>query len=930
MQITRMRTNRMKNPLGFQMDEIRVSYVVEDCTGGVQAAAQILVAADESFTEIVYDSQVQKEIDSISTLLPFSPKPRTRYYWKVRVWADDGDSAESPAAWFETAKSATEGWQGYFITQTFSQAEHPLFQKEFMIEKAVRQARFYGVGLGVYELYLNGEKVGDEFFLPGTHSYDNWIQYQTFILEVKAGMNRLTVMTGDGWYKGPFGLKPKRPRHGEEHALIGEIHLLYEDGTTAVIGTDESWTARKSKVVFDSIYDGEVYDETVSQEEVFPVQQAKLDTSRLQPRLSPKIVIHERLKPVSVIHTPAGETVLDMGQNMVGFIELFVDQPKGQKLRLLFGEILQQGNFYQENLRKAHCEYTYISDGTPQTARAHFSFYGFRYVKLEGFTEPINPEAFTGCVIHSQMEETGHLETSDPQINRLLANVRWGQKGNFLDTPTDCPQRDERLGWTGDAQIFADTACYNMDTYAFYIKYMKDLAYEQKQCGGSVPYVVPMSRYELNGASAWGDAATIIPWTVYLHSGDQTILKKQYPSMKAWVEYIKRADDASGSKRLWQSGRHFGDWLALDGKVEGGVYGSTDKFFIASAYYYYSTLLTAKSAAVLGYEAEAKQFHELAAEIKQAFLAEYFTKTGRLSVDTQTAYALVIYLDLIPVGMETRLAKDFKEKMKENGFRLNTGFVGTPYLCPALSKCGRHELACDLLMNEDYPGWLYEVKMGATTIWERWNSVLPDGSISGTGMNSLNHYAYGSIAGWMYRYLLGLQPQEEAPGFRKAWIAPKPTDRLGWLKGSLKTPAGTYRVSWSLPENPGGKLTVSMTIPFGAEAVVTLPRAAKSKDLSVAGEAVGEDLKITLKAGTYTYAYTPSRPYKKSYGMDSNLNELMALPMTRDIILRHFPLAAKGIPFQGEGTIVDEIATSPFGEVSDEALAAMRRELEEL
>ena len=933
MRITRLRTNHLINPLGFQMDQAILSYVVEGSKGKRQEAAQVTVAKDPDFANILYDSGPEASIDGICFPLPLSLQACTRYFWKVKVRSDAGEEAESETAWFETAKAMGAEWTGHFITQTFSQKERPVFQKEFTVTRPVRQARLYGVGLGVYELYINGIIAGDEALLPGIHAYDSWLQYQTFELELKEGVNLIEAALGDGWYKGPYGLKEKLPRHGSEHAFIAEIQIQYMDGTKEVLGTDESWSVKKGKVIFDSIYDGEIFDERVDSRERFPVKRADLDTRRLAPRLSPKISIHERIKPVAVLKTPAWETVLDMGQNMVGWLEFRVHQPRDSVVRLAFGEILQEGDFYRDNLRTAKCEYTYISDGMPQVARAHFTFYGFRYVKLEGWKGEINPEDFTGCVVHSQMEETGTITTSNELVNRLFSNVRWGQKGNFLDTPTDCPQRDERMGWTGDAQIFADTASYNMDTYAFYVKFMKDLAYEQEKCGGSVPYVVPMSRYELNGASVWGDAATVIPWTTYLHFGDQTILEKQYPSMKAWVDYIKQADERTGGRRLWKSGRHFGDWLALDGKVDGGVYGSTDKYFVATAYYYYSALLTAKTAGVLQKKEEQLVYQKLADEVKAAFLDEYLTKTGRLSVDTQTGYALAFYMDLIPAGVKERVSFDFKEKLKENAFRLNTGFVGTPYLCPALTENGFNELAYDLLINEEYPGWLYAVKLGATTIWERWNSVYADGSISTTGMNSLNHYAYGSIAGWMYRYMIGIQPLEEAPGFKKAQIAPKPSYHLKQAEGEVKTSAGTYRVGWKLPE--AARLEIKIEIPFDTTAKVVLPRAAGAVIETDAAEDIcwrgqGADAYAELSAGRYCFTYRPAVAYQRRFGMDSNFKELMGMKKTRDIIIKYFPNAAGGIPFQGEGMVLEEIAKSPFGEVSDEDLQKMKEELENL
>ena len=939
MKITRMRTNRMENPLGFYMESARISYVAEESRGSRQTAARVVAAKEETFAELIFDSGKREDIDSICYELPFRPEPRTRYYWKVTVWDDAGDVCESEPAWFETAKGDGEAWEGVFITQTFSQQEHPVFRKKIRVEKPLKTARLYALGLGVYELYLDGGKLGEEVLLPGLHAYDSWLQYQTYELTMTEGTHTLEAMLGEGWYKGPYGLKAKLPRHGEEYAFIGELHLFFEDGEERVIGTDKSWAVRKGKVLFDSIYDGEIYDERGQGETDYPVKQADLSTSRLTPRLSPPIRIVQRLGPAALLHTPAGENVLDMGQNMVGWMEFAVNQPAGIAVRLQFGEILQNGNFYRDNMRTAKCEYTYISDGKPGTARSHFTFYGFRYVKIEGFLGTVNPEDFTGCVISSEMEETGSLQTSSPMVNQLISNIKWGQRGNFLDVPTDCPQRDERMGWTGDAQIFADTASFNCDTYAFYLKFLKDLALEQEKCGGSVPYVVPMSRYELNGACAWGDAAAIIPWVVYVHFGDPYVLKAQYPSMKAWVEYIRGEEERSGGGRLWRTGRHFGDWLALDGKVDGGVYGSTDPYFLATAYYYYSARLTAKAAGVLAKKEEQERYDTLADEIRQAFYREYYTPSGRLAVDTQTAYAVVTAFGLVPEDFREQVKKAFFDKMKESAFRLNTGFVGTPYLCPALSDHGFTEKAYGLLLNEEYPGWLYEVKMGATTVWERWNSVLPDGSVSGTGMNSLNHYAYGSIASFLYRYAAGINPREDAPGFRKAILSPRPDYRLRYVKGELLTPAGTYRSGWELEED--GTLRLRFTVPFGASAKLVLPGGAgaliRQEKEGAAGEEwkpafqiQGEDVQTQVQAGSYLFTYRPCRPYRRRFGMDSNLNELMSIPETREIIVRHFPKAVSGIPFQGEGTIVEEIARSPFAEVSDEELSAMKEELEQL
>lgn len=930
MKITRLRTNRLDKPLGFRMDQAKISYVVEDTKAKKQKAARVIVSTDEKFHDIIYDSLMREDIDSIGYLLPIELKECTRYYWKVKVLADNGETAESEVTWFETARSLERPWKGQFITQTFDQSIHPVFYKNININKKVKKARAYALGLGIYELYINNKKVGDEYLLPGIHAYDSWLQYQTFELDLMPGDNLFEAKLGAGWYKSRYGLKSTSAKLDNEYGFIAEIQIEYEDGSKELIPTNLDWQVRKGKVVFDCIYDGEIYDATIDDSKSYPVKTATFDMNLLEPRLSPKITIHERLKPIEIIKTPAGETVLDFGQNMVGWVEFKTHIPSGQKIYLQHGEILQDGNFYTDNLRTAKCEYTYISNGEEAIVRPYFTFFGFRYVKVEGWIGEIKPEDFTGCVIHSELDETGKILTSNQQVNRLIENVRWSQKGNFLDTPTDCPQRDERMGWTGDAQIFADTASFNMDTYGFYMKYGRDLWFDQQKCGGSVPVVVPMSGYGFHGATAWGDAATIIPWETYMHFGDTSILEQQYDSMKAWVEYMRCEDNSSGNKRLWTTGKHFGDWLALDGKVNGGVYGSTEKSFVASAYYYYSTNILSKTATVLDKPEDAKTYGKLADEIKDAFFREFFTSTGKISVKTQTAYAVVIFMGLVPDSAKERIKDEFKNILRENGYLLNTGFVGTPYLCPALSEMGLNDIAYQLLFNKEYPSWLYEVERGGTTIWERWNSVLPDGRISGTGMNSLNHYAYGSIASWMYRYMVGIRPVEDAPGFRKAVIKPMPDYRLSNVECSLATPTGTYKIEWELLD---GELSFHITIPFGAKAKVILPDAIGSKISSnVDSERLIEiDNQITydLDTGDYSFSYKPNKSYRKVYDIECRVDELMERDELKETIIRHFPGIVKGVPFQDEATTLIEILQSPFAEINEEEMEALNKELKE-
>ena len=917
MKITQCKLNHLTNPLGWDVEHPTISYVVAGAKGRFQRAARVWVSLTEDFAECLYDSGAREDIASTGFELPIALVPMTRYYWKVWVEDDAGDSAESGVQWFETAKGDVP-WAAEWITPDAEKSVQAAVFTDIEVTKPVKRARAYALGLGVYELLLNGEKVGEECLLPGLHAYDSWLQYQTFDLPLAQGSNRLELLLGDGWYKGNYGLGKKYENYGDRLAAICEVHIWYADGSEAVIGTDGSWRARKSRIVETGIYCGEVFDATLDVGEAFGVKPIDLGFDRLRPRLSPPITVHERIAPVAVIRTPAGETVLDMGQNMVGWLQFRCAAPKGDSIHLQFGEILQGGNFYRDNLRTAKAEYTYISDGEERQVCQHFTFYGFRFVKVEGWRGEVRPEDFTGLVIHSQMDRRGDVRTANPLVNQLVHNALWGMKGNFLDVPTDCPQRDERYGWTGDAQIFSGTASFFMDTYAFYAKFGHDLYLEQMKRDGSVPDVVPVANFGGDASTAWADAATIIPWNVYLHTGDPGILRRQYASMKAWVDYMKRQDDADGGRRLWQTGAHYADWLALDGNYPGGVYGGTDQHYIASGYYYYSTRIVEKAARALGRDEDAAYYGNLADEIRQAFRREYFTPAGRLAVDTMTGYVVALYMDLVPEEALERARRGLLNKLQKNFYHLETGFVGTPYLCRVLSENGMNGLAYHLLLEEGYPGWLYEVKMGATTVWERWNSVEPDGRISGTEMNSLNHYSYGSIVEWMFRDMCGINPCEEGAGFKRFILAPKPDYRIGSAEATLDSAAGRIESGWEIS---GGRLTFRFVVPFDTRARITLPDA----DIEVIrgqfdGEATqaGSDVVLTAGPGEYRFEYAPTAPYRRVYSLDSSWEEIKANPRVLEIVAREFPPARERIPFEKELCTLREMTWGPFTTVTQE------------
>lgn len=895
MEITHCRLNHLENPLGYRLAHTAFSWQVEGSRGSRAAASRLVVAADPAMKKIVQDTGFA-QLDSLATVLSLPLAPRTRYYWTVSVRTDAGEEATSPVQWFETAKQE-EPWAGQWITCRDGEERHPIFCKELPAGLRVKQARLYLCGLGLYEAYLDGCRVGDEYLAPGCNDYNSWLQYQTYDVTeaIAAGARRLEILLGNGWYCGRYGLAMRsqaKPFFSDRKKLIAELRLRTEDGTELVIPTDESWTVRRSRITASGIYDGEVVDSTLPELEP---EQAQLCTESMAPltaRLSPPVRVHERLPVQAVLHTPAGETALDIGQNQAGIFRLQVHGvPAGQQVRLQFGEVLQDGNFYRGNLGSARAEYIWTSDGQDACLQPHFTFYGYRYVKVEGLPD-LRPEDFTALALYSDVEPVGSLSTGHPLLNRLISNVQWGQKSNFIDIPTDCPQRDERMGWTGDAQVFCPTASYFTDAAAFYRKYLHDLAQEQKRLDGMVPNVVPSVGESQDCSAAWGDAACILPWTLYQFTGDLTILEEQYPSMTAWVEYIARTD---GERHGWRSHFHFGDWLALDHPAHrpDTMEGATDKGLIADTFYRQSLLLTAQTAQLLGKTADAARYQEMAERVLQGIRQEYFSPAGRCCVDTQTAHLLTLQQGLWP--RPERAVQALKQSLAAVGNQLRTGFVGTPLLCPTLSQWGMDELAWDMLLNEDYPGWLHEVKLGATTVWERWNSLDDQGRISSTGMNSLNHYSYGSVLEWVWRYAAGLQPL--APGFRRAWIAPRPDRRIGHLSASYVAAAGRYDIAWQVEEER--MFTLHLTVPFGCEAEVFLPFApedlytVRDNPLFAQVEDTAQGKVCHLPAGQYEVAYRALRPLGKVCHTDALLIDLQHNPVAAACLEHYSPQAMK-------------------------------------
>lgn len=668
----------------------------------------------------------------------------------------------------------------------------PVFRKRWRRKAPVREASLTLTALGVYDARLNGCRVSEYVLAPGWTSYDKRLQVQRYdITGMLEEENVLTVTVGKGWFRSRMAdfayPEEARIRENRPCGIIGEIRLMYSDGTEELLPTDLSWEYGGSRVRFSEIYDGEVYDASRRTVNWKPVSLLDWSKEILIPQEGNEIREMERVSAKKVFYTPKGEKVVDFGQEVTGYIEFTVDAHEGDRVHLLHGEVLdQKGNFYNENYRSARAEITYVCREGRQTWHPLLTFFGFRYVKLDEF--PGNPDTgqFTAVAVYSAMERTGYLSSGDPDLNRLISNIFWGQKGNFLDVPTDCPQRDERLGWTGDAQVFVKTACYNFDAERFFRKWLHDLAADQRPDGG-VSTVVPDYMPGDMPSAGWGDAAVICPWQVYMIYGEKKILEDQYDSMKQWVDYITAS---TKDRYLWTGGTHFGDWLGLDAP-EGSYKGSSREDLIASAYYARSAELLAKAGKVLG--RDTRGYERLHAEIVRAFRKKF------PEYHTQTEHVLAVWSGLSENPQKT--ADDLAEMIIKDGARIRTGFVGTPQILHVLSRYGHTDLAYTLLLRKKYPSWLYPVEKGATTVWEHWDGIQENGDFWSPDMNSFNHYSYGAVADWIYEEAAGITPSEEAPGFAKVRIAPHPDRRLGWLDVFLRTRHGRVSSKWICGED---------------------------------------------------------------------------------------------------------------------------------
>lgn len=873
MKIAGLRVEYRENPIGLDILKPRFSWKIESGqTGTVQTGYQVQVISEG---KMIWDSDRRESEQSV--LVEYGGLPlqaESIYEYRAVVWDNHGEMAEAGGN-FETGLLGGANFQAEWITHPFAKEETacPVFVKKVSLGKTVKRARIYAAALGVYEICINGNRVGDAFFAPGWTNYKKRLQYQTYDVTkfLKEGNEKdyaLEITVGNGWYKGIFGFTCTPDHYGDRVALLAELHVIYEDGSKEVIATstDSDWQVKTGQVRYSEIYMGETIDSTFQADEMLAAEAFSYPKENIIAQENEPVRITERTPAKELILTPKGEKVLDFGQNMAGIVEVKAQGRKGQKIVIRHAETLDKdGNFYPETLRQAKSVDTYICDGTEQTFLPHFTFHGFRYICVEGL-DKVNPEDFTACTLHTDMRVTGSFSCSNEMVNRLQRNIQWGQRSNFLDIPTDCPQRDERLGWAGDAQVFCRTASYNMETALFFGKWLHDLKSEQTAQFGP-PHVVPNILTDQDAAAAWSDAATVIPWTVYQVFGDRKVLEDQYGSMKGYVDYITAHCSENG---LWQTGFQYGDWLALDKEESADRTGATDKYLVANAYYAYSADIVSKAAKELGYEDDAKAYANLHQKIVELFDEEYITRTGRMVSETQTGCVLALHFDLAQEKYRERIAKSLETNLANHKNHLSTGFVGTPYLCHVLSENGMHDLAGTVFLKEDYPSWLYAVKKGATTIWERWNSIMPDGSFDESGMNSLNHYAYGSIGDWMYEKLAGMNPLK--PGYKEILIQPRFIKGITSVDASFDSVYGLIRSAWSCKD---GKITVDVTIPANTTAQVYLPE---------------KEEVLHLGSGSWHYEYeTDTRLELDKFTMDVTLGALVQEPLAVELFNQYMP-----------------------------------------
>ena len=878
-QVDDLRCEYLKDPLGIDSAQPRLTWVIQSHERGQrQTAYEVLVSSSAAALENdrgdVWDSG--KVASDETAHIAYAGKPlasRQVCCWKVRAWDRDG----KPSAWSKTARwemglLKPADWSAQWIEakKLWGKAAGapaagpvPILRKSFTLaDKSVASARLYTTALGLYEMHVNGQRVGDHVLAPDWTDYRKRVHYDVYDVAslLKQGDNAVAALLGSGWYCGHIG-NGGFQFFGSAPALLAQLEVTYSDGTVERIVTDAAWRVHASPILGSDFMLGESYDAT---KEVSGWDSPGLDarswpaaTVRKEPArllegqvMQPVRQIGE-LKPKSITEPRPGQFVLDMGQNMVGVVRLKVSARAGTKLTLRHAEMLNKdGTLYTTNLRSAASIDTYVCKGSGvEVWQPTFTFHGFRYVELTGLPGKPEADAVTGIVLGSDTPRTGEFACSDPRINQLYSNICWGQRGNYLSIPTDCPQRDERLGWMGDAQVFVRTAAMNADVAAFFTKWLVDVD-DGQTADGAFSDVNP-NTMGCGSVPAWADAGVICPWTIYQVYGDKRILERHLPAMTAWVEWCRK--HSTGLVRDKDRGNDYGDWLAIGS--------DTPKDLIGTAYFAYSTDLVAKSYKAVGNEALAAKYEKLFREIKAAFNKRYVKPDGRIVGNTQCCYAMALKFDLLPEELRSKAVQYLQDDIKAKGWHLSTGFVGVSYLLPVLTGAGKLDTAYHLLMQDTFPSWLFSVKQGATTIWERWDGWTPERGFQDPGMNSFNHYSLGSCGQWLYDSVAGIGLDAEKPGFRHVVIHPRVGGGLTSACGSLRSIRGLITSSWAVKN---GLFSLEVTLPANTTATVYVP-AANAAAVQESGKPAAESVGVKLlraeggevvfevQSGSYTF-----------------------------------------------------------------------------
>ena len=884
-----LRCNHLDHPLGVHDATPRLSWrlATDGRRGARQTAYRIVVSTQRHGAPNLWDSgRVRSDATTQIVYRGRALASRQRAWWRVELWDEKNRRSESVPAFWEAGLLSRQEWRGSWIGAALAGgpetgAPSPYLRTIFNVGKKIASARLYATALGLYEFHLNGHRVGHDVFTPGWTEYKKRVQYQAYDVTalLRPGANAAGAILGDGWYCGHLGWR-ERNYYGERPQLFAQLVLTFTDGSTQTIVTDGAWKTAFGAIVESDMIHGEAHDarrelrgwdEPGYDDSAWaPVTRFPDPAIELAPTVGPLVRATQELKPIAPPVKfelwPSPTWVFDLGQNMVGRVRLHVRGKSGQVIRLRFAEMLNpDGTIYTENLRAARQTDHYVLRGDPrgETWESRFTFHGFRYVEIFGHADNLLPDAITGIVLHSDTPRTGTFSCNDSLINQLQSNIDWGQRGNFLEVPTDCPQRNERLGWMGDAQVFCRTAAWNRDVAGFFTKWQRDIA-DAQGAEGQMPSIAPhIEGVGPDGGPAWADAAVICPWTMYLCYGDKALLAQHFDSLTHFIgfmeEQAKHLIRSHPDTKVWHG---YGDWLALDGS--GNVFGNTPKDLIGTAMFAYSTTLVAKMARVLGRTKDAIRYERLAERIRRAFQKRFLTGDGVATGLTQTSYVLTLQFDLAPEALRPKLLAELVRDIEQRGNKLTTGFVGASYLPHVLSRFGRADLAYKLLHQKAWPSWLYAVTQGATTIWERWDGWTQEKGFQDKGMNSFNHYAYGAIGSWLYAVVAGVDIDPAQPGYKHILLAPQPGGELTSARGVLQSQHGEILSAWKLRAGrfewevivpPNTTASVRFPVPKQAKIVDGRKPLARSTGVS-AVKTSGGNPTCTLAAGHYQFTAT--------------------------------------------------------------------------